>query len=90
MLERRNVRQKFRVLIVHGSVGTDDAGGRACKTLAEEFGNRDIDTVLLSSVDDARSTIIADTAIQAIMIDWLLPSGDSKTRKDGDNAAAKG
>ena len=32
----------------------------------------------------------ADTAIQAIMIDWLLPSGDGKARKDGDNAAAIG
>ena len=90
MLERRNLRQKLKVLIVHGSVGSDDAGGRACKTLADEFGARDIDTLLLSSVDDARSTIISDTAIQAIMIDWLLPSGDGKTRKDGDNAAAAG
>jgi lysine decarboxylase/arginine decarboxylase len=90
MLERRNVRQKFKVLIVHGSVGSDDAGGRACKTLAEEFATRGIDTLLLASYDDARSTIIADTAIQAIMIDWLLPSGDRKARKDGDNAAATG
>jgi len=90
MLERRNLRQKLKVLIVHGSAGTDDAGGRACKTLADEFATRGIDTVVLSSADDARSTIIADTAIQAIMIDWLLPSGESRTRKDGENAAAVG
>ncbi|WP_130618016.1 Orn/Lys/Arg decarboxylase N-terminal domain-containing protein [Dyella amyloliquefaciens] len=85
MLERRNLRQKFRVLMVHSHIGTESAGGRACRTLANEFGDRNIETVTAANVDDGRSLIMADTALHAMLIDWSLPASDGHT---GENSAA--
>ncbi|MBV8158467.1 MAG: hypothetical protein JO278_12455, partial [Dyella sp.] len=85
MLERRNLRQKFRVLLVHSHIGTESAGGRACRTLANEFADRNIETVTAANVDDGRSLIMADTALHAMLIDWSLPTSDGHT---GDNSAA--
>ncbi|MET3650715.1 Orn/Lys/Arg decarboxylase N-terminal domain-containing protein [Dyella japonica] len=85
MLERRNLRQKLRVLLVHSKVGTDSAGGRACRTLEQEFAERNMETTSASTVDDARSSIISDAAIHAMLIDWSLPDGDGVERN---NAAA--
>ena len=45
MLERRNQRQKLRALLIHAHIGSDNAGGRACRILVEEFANRNIETV---------------------------------------------
>ena len=88
MLERRNQRQKFRVLLVHPKAGTlDNAGGRACRTLVEEFADRNIETISASTLDDAQATIVSDAAIHAIMIDWSLPDESGKSH---DNAAATG
>ena len=69
MLERRNLRQKLRVLLVHSKIGTDSAGGRACRTLEQEFADRNIETTTASTVDDARSSIVSDAAIHAILIE---------------------
>ena len=85
MLERRNLRQKFRVLLVHSHIGTESAGGRACRTLANEFADRNIETVTAANVDDGRSMIMADSALHAMLIDWSLPGSDGG---DGDNSAA--
>jgi arginine/lysine/ornithine decarboxylase len=85
MLERRNLRQKFRVLLVHSHIGTESAGGRACRTLANEFADRNIETVTAANVDDGRSIIMADSALHAMLIDWSLPGSDGG---DGDNNAA--
>lgn len=85
MLERRNLRQKLRVLLVHSKIGTDSAGGRACRTLEQEFAERNMETTTASTVDDARSSIISDAAIHAMLIDWSLPDGDGAERN---NAAA--
>ena len=85
MLERRNLRQKFRVLLVHSHIGTESAGGRACRTLANEFADRNIETVTATNVDDGRSMVMADTALHAILLDWSLPGSDGG---DSDNGAA--
>lgn len=85
MLERQTHRQKLRALLVHSKVGTDSTGGRACQTLIDEFTNRNIETVSASHGDDAQAIIISDTAIHAMLIDWSLPSDDSKAPA---NAAA--
>ncbi|MHA6203659.1 Orn/Lys/Arg family decarboxylase [Dyella soli] len=85
MLERRNQRLKLRVLLVHPSIGTDSAGGRACRTLAAEFADLNIETVTANAHEDARATIVSDAAIYAMMIDWSMPDDDGKER---DNAAA--
>ena len=87
MLERRNLRQKLRVLLVHSKIGTDSAGGRACRTLEQEFADRNIETTTASTVDDARSSIVSDAAIHAILIDWSLPNAEGVEK---DNAAAIG
>ena len=84
MLERRNQRQKFRVLLAHSHIGTDNAGGRACKLLEQEFADRNIETVTASAFVDARAFILADAAIHAMMIDWSMPSEGGKQ----DNSAA--
>ena len=62
MLERRNLRQKLRVLLVHSKVGTDSAGGRACRTLEQEFADRNIETTTASTVDDAAQSACARSA----------------------------
>lgn len=85
MLERRNLRQKLRVLLVHPKIGTDSAAGRACRTLEQEFTDRNIETTTASTVDDARSSIVSDAGIHAVLIDWSLPGEDGEER---DNAAA--
>lgn len=86
MLERRSQRQKYRVLLVHPNARTvDSAGGRACATLVEEFADRNIETVIATTIDDAQAIVVSDTAIQAMLIDWSLPNEDGGTR---DNAAA--
>ncbi|WP_267221244.1 Orn/Lys/Arg decarboxylase N-terminal domain-containing protein [Dyella silvae] len=85
MLERRNLRQKLRVLLVHSHIGTDSADGRACRTLANEFEDRGIETVTAANVDDGRSLITADASIQAMLIEWSLPGSDGNDR---DNASA--
>lgn len=73
MLERRDQRQKLRVLLVHAQIGTETAGGRACATLIAEFAARNIETVTATALEDARATIISDAAIHALLIDWALP-----------------
>jgi arginine/lysine/ornithine decarboxylase len=85
MLQRRAQRQKFRVLIVHPKIGTDTAGGRACKMLVDEFHDRNVETVTATHVEDARATIVSDASIQAMLIDWSLPDEEGKERG---NAAA--
>jgi arginine decarboxylase len=85
MLERRNLRQKLRVLLVHSKVGTDSAGGRACRALENEFSDRNIETTTASTAEDARSSISSDASILAMMIDWSLPGKDGTAR---DNSAA--
>ncbi|HET6552759.1 MAG TPA: Orn/Lys/Arg decarboxylase N-terminal domain-containing protein [Dyella sp.] len=85
MLERRNLRQKLRVLLVHSHVGTDSAGGRACRTLASEFEDRNIETITATNVDDGRSMIMSDAALHAMLIDWSLPGSDGESH---DNASA--
>ena len=45
MLARTAQRQKLRVLLAHRQLGTDKAGGRACKALVEEFARRNIEAV---------------------------------------------
>jgi len=84
MLERRTQRQKPAVLLVHSRIGTDTAGGRACKQLVDEFAGRSIDTVTAAHVEDAQATIISDTSLRAVMLDWSLPGEDGKSN----NAAA--
>ncbi|TBR39372.1 MULTISPECIES: Orn/Lys/Arg decarboxylase N-terminal domain-containing protein [Dyella] len=86
MLERRNLRQKFRVLLVQPNIGTESAGGRAARLVINEFEDRNIETVTATNVDDARSIITADAAIHAMMIDWSLPD---PTAPGDENAAAK-
>lgn len=85
MLERRNLRQKLRVLLVHSKVGTDSAGGRACRALENEFSDRNIETTTASTMEDARSSITSDASIFAMLIDWSLPGKDGMAR---DNSAA--
>lgn len=87
MLERRTQRQRPAVLLVHSQIGTDTAGGRACKQLVDEFARRSIDTVTAAHVEDARATIISDTSLRAVMIDWSLPGEDGKT-SNNDAAAS--
>ena len=83
MLERRNQRQKFRVLLAHAQAGSlDSAGGRACRTLAEEFADRNIETVMASALEDARATIVSDAAIHAMLIDWSLPDDSGKSQNN--------
>lgn len=85
MLERRAQRQKLRALLVHSKAGTESAGGRACRMLVDEFAVRNIETVVAMDVEDAHATIVSDTAIHAMLIDWSLPSESGKTT---DNSAA--
>ena len=87
MLERQAQLQKFRVLLVHPSIGTDSAGGRACELLIDEFANRNIQVTTAVDLPDARAAIVSDAAIHAMMIDWSLPAEDGSTK---DNAAATG
>ncbi|RDI96962.1 arginine decarboxylase [Dyella solisilvae] len=85
MLERRNQRQKLRVLLVHHQANTDSAAGRASRVLANEFTDRNIDTIVVSTADDARATIMSDASINALLLDWSLPDD---TGSEHGNAAA--
>lgn len=85
MLERRTQFQKPSVLLAHPGIGTDSAGGRACRLLIDEFAERNILTVTASHFEDARATIVSDAALRAIMIDWSMPGENGKST---DNSAA--
>ena len=76
MLERHTQVQKPSVLLAYSDIGTDSAGGRACRLLIDEFADRNIETVTAGHFEDARATIVSDASVRAVMIDWSMPNGD--------------
>lgn len=87
MLERRSQRIKMRVLLIHPRIGTESAGGRACRAVIQEFVDRNIETETAVDAEDARAIILSDASILAVMIDWSLPGEDGKV---GNHEAAAG
>lgn len=87
MLERRSQRLKMRVLLVHPRIGSESAGGRACRIVIQEFADRNIETETAIDAEDARTVIQSDASIQAVMLDWSLPGEDGQV---GDPPAAAG
>lgn len=87
MLERRSQRVKMRVLLVHPRIGSESAGGRACRIVIQEFADRNIETETAMDVEDASAILLSDASIQAVMLDWSLPHEDGQV---GDPPAAAG
>src|SRR5688572_5609281 len=87
MLARTAQRQKLRVLLAHRQLGTDKAGGRACKALVEEFARRNIEAVTANTGEDARAIAASDAALHALLIDWSLPGDGDKGSDDTASAA---
>ncbi|HVK51485.1 MAG TPA: Orn/Lys/Arg decarboxylase N-terminal domain-containing protein, partial [Pseudoxanthomonas sp.] len=87
MLERRSQRVKMRVLLVHPRIGSESAGGRACRIVIQEFADRNIETETAMDVEDASAILLSDASIQAVMLDWSLPHEDGQI---GDPPAAAG
>ncbi|MET0892617.1 MAG: Orn/Lys/Arg decarboxylase N-terminal domain-containing protein [Pseudoxanthomonas sp.] len=85
MLEQRRQRRKMSALLAHSKIGTETAGGRACRRLVDEFADRSVDIVTAAHASDARATIVSDTSIRAVILDWSMPGEDGKL---ADNAAA--
>ena len=78
MIERTTRELPRRALIVDDEFGrATTAGGRAVEALAEELRARGIQVVEALSFEDGQATVVSDSAIHCVFINWTL-GGDEK------------
>jgi len=77
MIERTSRPLPRRVLMVDDELAhPTTAGGRAIRTLADELKARGIEVVEALSAEDGLSTIISDSAIHCVFLNWTLGHND--------------
>ena len=84
MLDRSRTALRRRALIVDDRLAHPEIGpGRATEGLARALEEHDVDVIRALSLDDARSIVIGDASLRAVLLNWDLGSDD-----DGSHAQA--
>jgi arginine decarboxylase len=77
MVDRSRAVLRRRALIVDdGLAHLDTSTGRAAEGLARALEERDVDVIRALSFDDARSIVVSDTSLRAILLNWNLGRDD--------------
>lgn len=72
-----------RVLMVDDELGSPTtAGGRSVRALAEELRARGIEVVEALSFDDGLATIVSDSALHCIFVNWTLGRNDKRSHSE--------
>ncbi|MBP2648720.1 MAG: arginine decarboxylase, partial [Gemmatimonadetes bacterium] len=58
------------------------AGGRAVRALADELRARAIEVIEALSVEDGRATVVSDSAIHCIFVNWTLGANDRRSHAE--------
>jgi arginine/lysine/ornithine decarboxylase len=69
-----SARLGMKALIVNHDIRNGTASGHAARALVEELRSRNVTVIEATSLEDAGAMIGADSAIQAIVLDWDMPS----------------
>ena len=80
MIQRNIKRIPFRALIVDDELGQASAEGRASRALVDELKSRAIEVVEAASAEDGTSSMISDTAIHVVLVDWTLGGDKNHAR----------
>jgi len=66
----------LKVLIIYDDLRADSAVGRAARSLVAALRRRNVDVVEAMSTVDGSAMVASDAAIQCVLFDWDLGSGD--------------
>ncbi len=78
MLEGKFEPLRMRVLVVDDELRDDTAEGRASRALVSDMRERNLDVVEAISADDGMAVVASDSAIHAVLMDWML-GDDART-----------
>src|SRR5882724_3320424 len=77
MLDRSRSTIRRRVLIVDDDLGhLETSRGRATEGLARALEEREVDVIRALSFEDARSIVVSDASLRAVLVDWDLGRDD--------------
>ena len=77
MLDRGRTTLRRRALIVDDDLGhLETSRGRATEGLARALEEREVDIIRALSFDDARSIVVSDASLRAVLLDWDLGPDD--------------
>jgi arginine decarboxylase len=83
MIERTTRALLRRLLIVDDQLGHGTtAGARSVRTLVEELQARGIEVVEALSLDDGLATIVSDSAIHCVFVNWTLGRNDKESHAE--------
>ena len=77
-----------KVLIVDSGLAGTGAAARRVRALADELGTRNIAVTEAISYDDGLATVVSDSSIHCILLNWTQGGTDAQRRRRGDRAAA--
>ncbi len=77
MIPSTNSRLRMRILLVHEAIDGATAPGMAIRALTSELASHEVEIVTSASAADARSVLVSDASIGAILVDWSLSAGDA-------------
>src|SRR6188768_3332027 len=66
-----------RVLIVDSALAGTGAAARRVRALAEELNGRNITVIEATSCEDGLATVVSDSGIHCILLNWTLGNNDS-------------
>ena len=77
-----------KVLIVDSGLAGTDTAARRVRALADELGARNIAVTESISYDDGLATVVSDTSIHCILLNWTQSGNDAAGHWRGDRTAA--
>ena len=93
MIEHTSKPLTRRVLIVDDEqTHTTSAGGHAVQGLAKELRGRGMEVVAASSCEDGLATVVSDSAIHCVFVNWTLgkENGNGGRKNSGGNDGGNG
>jgi arginine decarboxylase len=83
MIGRAHRADVRRVLMVDDELAhPTTAGGRAVRALADELQGRGIEVVEAHSCEDGRATLLSDSAIHGVFVNWTLGRNDRQSHAE--------
>ena len=90
MIERTQRALVRRVLIVDDELAdATTAGGRASARWPRSSRARGIEVVEALSCEDGLATVVSDSAIHCVFVNWTLGTNDRESHARGDRAAPR-
>jgi arginine decarboxylase len=78
MIERTSRPLARRILMVDDELrNPETAGGRAVRALADELRARGVEVVESLSAEDGRATVMSDSALHCVFVNWTLGRNDA-------------